>query len=141
MEGEFTLDKAALGFDGKAKQKLLASYDVADDLEEPDTANFLFQADIPRAGLEEGAIIYQWAQLKPKTEASVGDISIDCKVVVGDPYATEANVYKAKIEDSVMGGKEYNKSGAAAHDKLKADFVKDDDEFYDLKSSDTSYKN
>jgi hypothetical protein len=79
MGGEATLDEAAMGFSGKAVSSVLASYEVIPDLSDPDNINFLFIADIPRAALSEGAIIYQWAQLEPKTN-QIGPLSIDCKV-------------------------------------------------------------
>lgn len=80
MGGEFVLDKDVLGFSGKATQSVLASYEVVPELDDPDNINFLFMADIPRDALYESAIIYQWAQLTPKTHASVGVIALDCKV-------------------------------------------------------------
>jgi hypothetical protein len=141
MGGEFTLDAAKLGFEGKAVQSVLASYEVVPQLDSPDNINFLFIADIPRAAIYESAIIYQWAQLTPKTEAAVGDLSIDCKVQVGNPDGTEAHVFKDKIEDSVVAGKEYWNSGKLMHDTLYADFIKDDYDFYQLKKSSTDFKN
>jgi len=80
MGGECVLDKDVLGFSGKATQSVLASYEVVPELDDPDNINFLFMADIPRDALYESAIIYQWAQLTPKTHASVGVIALDCKV-------------------------------------------------------------
>jgi hypothetical protein len=133
MGGEATLDESALGFSGKAVQSVLASYEVVPDLSDPDNINFLFIADIPRAALYESAIIYQWAQLTPKTNA-IGSISIDCKVQVGNGDGTSAGVYKAAIENK---DRKWNNSGAAAHDSLTATFIKDDVEFYKLAKSDT----
>jgi len=140
MGGEFTLDKDTLGFEGKAVQSVLASYEVVPDLANPDNINFLFMADIPRAAIYESAIIYQWAQLSPKKD-QIGDLSIDCKVQVGNPDGTQAGVYKSKIEDSVSNGKALGNLGGTAHDTLKAEFIKDDIEFYKLKKSDTDFKN
>jgi hypothetical protein len=136
LGGEKTLDASALGFSGTAKQSVLASFEVVADLAEPDNINFLFIADIPRAAIYESAIIYQWAQLTPKTNA-IGEISIDCKVQVGNSQGTNAGVYKAKIEDSSVSGKAWHNTGAAAHDTLKATYIKDDIEFYELGKSDT----
>jgi hypothetical protein len=100
LGGEFTLDKSVLGFDGKAVQSVLASFEVVDNLTDPDNINFLFMADIPRDAIYESAIIYQWAQLTPKEHSEIGDLSVDCKVQVGNPDGSSANVYKKKIEDS-----------------------------------------
>jgi len=52
-----------------------------------------------------------------------------------------AFVYKDKIEDSVVSGKEYWNVSAAPHGTLWADFVRDDFTFYKLKKSATDFKN
>ena len=140
MGSTVTLSDPSLGFTGTAVQNILANFEVVDDLDDPDNINFLFQADIPRDAIYESAIIYQWAQLTPKTHASVGDVSVDCKVQVGNPDGAYAGVYKSKIEDSQRSGKEWwNFSGSDYHDVVYADTIWDDWEFYELKKSDTSF--
>jgi len=140
---EFALDKATLGFDGKATQSVLASFEVVDELDDPDNINFLFMADIPREALYESAIIYQWAQLTPKTHAEIGKISIDCKVQVGNPDGAMANVFKVAIEDSTRSGKkwwDFNYE-TEVHTTIYADWITDDYQFYETKKSTTNFKN
>ena len=82
------------GSKSKVFQDVFAYYELVPEVDKPNLVNFLFYADIPRAKLSEGIIIYQWAALTPKDNTSpVPPIGIVCKVQVGNADGTEVMGY------------------------------------------------
>lgn len=140
IAAEITLDPS-LGFTGKAKQSVIAQFKVINEVDDPDKIDFLFQADIPRDALAEASVVYQWAQLTPKDDASSGLISVDCIVMVGNPDGVITTVYNTAIDDSAASGKDIFSISTAYHPQFWVEFIKDDIAFYELKNSDTDFKN
>lgn len=106
LSAEIDLSNMNLGFTGKIKQKVLAKFQISDDIGEPDFIELLYQADMPRDALPESAIIYQWAQFTPKTDQSFQEYSVDCIVMVGNPDGVFSAIFEGKLDDSAAGGKD-----------------------------------
>ena len=144
---EATVDTSALEAlgvtGGEAKQTMYSALEVNESIDKPDDLSFYFNVDLPKDILQDGTIIYQWAQITPTADSSADKVSIACKVQVGNPRGTEVAEFSGttSMETSTQTGKKYSEVNTG--DLVSGSSIKknDDDDFYALGDSDFGFKN
>lgn len=141
---EATIDTATVLGDATAvaKQEFYSIYESNTIIDMDDEITFYFEADLPMDKLTDGAWVAQIVTLTPTNDPST-NISIGCFVQVGNPYGYFAQewVGSADMDFGTNGSVSMSEINSA---ELVADsevWAIDEPDFYELKESDSSFKN